>query len=176
MPAATLACDVVGDGAPQRIGGASDPAAGGAGASPNAAAGASVLQTLKRVGGTVGAVLTSPLVTPAYPACVLALGIYLSAGRLGERLGDRGVVAAAVLGRSLSDGAVAAAHVLSDSAVAAAHVLSDGAVAAAHVHVQTLWDGSEEPADVGGGAVAALAALGVAARLAARRLATWRSQ
>ena len=56
------------------------------------------------------------------------------------------------------------------------HLLSDGAVAAAHVHAQTLWDGSEEPADVGGGVVGALAELGVAARLAARRLATWRSQ
>ena len=160
-----LACDVFGDGAPQRA----DCAAGGAGASPNAAAGASpnaaagvsVLQTLKRVGGTVGAVLTSPLVAPVYPALVLAAGIYFGAGHLG----DRHVVAASVLSRSLSDGAVAAAH-----------VLSDGAVAAAHVHAQTLWDGSEEPADVGGGAVAALAALGLAARHAARRLASWRSQ
>ena len=149
-----LACDVFGDGAPQRA----DCAAGGAGASPNAAAGASpnaaagvsVLQTLKRVGGTVGAVLTSPLVAPVYPALVLAAGFYLAAGNLG----DRHVVAAQTLG----------------------HALSDGAVAAAHVHAQTLWDGSEEPADVGGGAVAALAALGLAARHAARRLASWRSQ
>jgi len=128
MPAAVLARDAVGEGAPQRA----DRAAGGAEASPNAAAGASVLETLKRFGGAVGGVLTSPLVTPAYPACIIALGFYLAAGqlgdrlgeRLGEQLGDRGVLAAAVLGRSLSDGAVAAAHVLSDGAVAAAHVLS----------------------------------------------------
>ena len=74
--------------------------------------------------------------------------------RLGASLGDRGVVAATVLGRSLSDGAVAAAH----------------------VNAQTLWDGVDERAEASGGVVAALAALGLAARHAVRRLATWRSQ
>ena len=96
-----MSCDAVGDGAPR-----------GAGASADAQAGAAVLLALKRLGRAVGTVLTSPLVAPVYPACVVAAGMYLAAGRLGDSLGVSAAhVHAQTLGRVLGDGA---AHVLSD--------------------------------------------------------------
>ena len=84
--------------------------------------------------------------------------MYVSAEVLGVRLGDRGVFAAERLGERLGER------------------VSDGAVAAAHVHAQTLWEGGDEHADLGGGVFTTVVALGAAARLAARRLTSWWSQ
>ena len=107
---------------------------------------AAAFRLLRRFGRTVGELITSPAAVAVYPACVTALGVYYGF------------------------------KTLADQSVVASRVMSDGIVAGAHVHAQTLWDGGKEAADLGVGAVGSMAALGAAARLAARRATNWWSQ